>query len=260
MSVKSEFVLKIAVFLTNSDELLLSVSKRLSLPVVTEYSDEYDFYLLKIEDRLNLLYCKKTEKKPMHITVDFLSGGVNYRREKGGGKNQPIARAVGLGKTSQLTVLDATAGLGGDAFVLASLGCEMILLERSAIIAELLSDGIRRALDDENVFPIVSRMKLIVSDAVEYMSRLSEQPDVVYLDPMYPERKKSAKVKKEMQILQVLLEHDESNNLLDQAMKVARRRVVVKRPKSAAFLNNQSPSHSIESKNTRFDVYLSEQD
>jgi 16S rRNA (guanine1516-N2)-methyltransferase len=65
------------------------------------------------------------------IFIDFASAANTYRRLHGGGNGQPLARAIGL-KTYglPLVVIDATAGLGQDSFVLASLGCHVTMIER----------------------------------------------------------------------------------------------------------------------------------
>lgn len=246
----------------HSYESLKNLSEELQIPLVDSYSDDFDFYLQKIDD---LLYLQSEETQ---ICVDFSSGEANYRREYGGGKNQPIGRAIGLNKRKDITVLDATAGLGGDSFVLACLGCQVTMLERSPIISALLGDGLRRGLLDENIKHLIEKMNLINVDAKKYFSQIKIQatshleayiekrPDVIYLDPMYPHRKKSAKVKKEMQMLQLLLGHDEDASFLALAIEVAGKRVVVKRPKGAEYLNDLTPTHSIESKKTRYDVYI----
>jgi len=241
---------RIAVYSESEDDFLNILAAQLQLPLFHSRSDDYDFYLLKINDVLHL------QNRDTSFCVDFSSGEMNFRRERGGGKNQAIGRAIGLKKLKAVKVLDATAGLGGDAFVLACLGCEIIMVERSPIIAALLKDGLKRGLLDENISGIIARMTLVNDEAKGYFSRLQEKPGVIYLDPMYPHRKKSAKVKKEMQILQNLLGYVEGDFLLKPALKVATKRVVVKRPKGAEFLENLAPSHSIESKKTRYDVYL----
>jgi len=241
---------RIAVYSEAEDDSLNNIAAQLQIPLLHSRSDDYDFYLLKINDALYL------QNQDVKFCVDFSSGEMNFRRERGGGKNQAIGRAVGLKKLKAVKVLDATAGLGGDAFVLACLGCDVTMVERSRIIAALLKDGLTRGLLDENISGIIARMTLVNMEAKDYFSKFKEIPDVIYLDPMYPHRKKSAKVKKEMQILQNLLGHVEGGSLLKPALKVATKRVVVKRPKGAEYLENSAPSHSIESKKTRYDVYL----
>ena len=84
-------------------------------------------------------------------------------------------------------------------------------------------------------------------------------PDVIYIDPMYPDRKKSALVKKDMQILQRLHGKDENTaELLDSALKFAKKRVVVKRPVQAETLSQKKPNTCIKSKKTRYDIYTIE--
>lgn len=194
------------------------------------------------------------------VYVDFVGGAVGHRRRFGGGRGQPIARAVGLKGGATPSVVDATGGLGRDAFVLASLGCDVTLIERSAVVAALLEDGLLRAGRDEVIGPWVrERMHLVHSDAVSWMEALPEErfPDVVYLDPMFPHRRKSAQVKKEMRLLQLLLGGDEdADSLLPAALRIARKRVVVKRPDYAPDLAEMAPSMRIESKKNRFDVYV----
>jgi len=193
------------------------------------------------------------------IFIDFASNSNNYRRLHGGGSGQAIAKAVGL-KTYglPLSIIDATAGLGQDAFVLASLGCKLTMFERSPIIAELLADALKRGLESTAINTIISRMHLVTGDAIQLLNNLTsdQYPDVVYLDPMFPTRNKTALVKKEMRILKELVGEDlDADQLLTAACKVAKRRVVVKRPKNAPFLNNIKPAVSHIGKANRFDIY-----
>lgn len=193
------------------------------------------------------------------VYVDFVGGAVAHRRRYGGGRGQEIAKAVGLKKGATPSVLDATAGLGRDAFVLASLGCTVTLVERSAVVAALLADGLERALLDAETAPIAARMHLLCGHAAEIMPQLDEgaRPDVVYLDPMYPHRHKSALVKKEMRLFrEVVGEDPDADALLPAALAVARQRVVVKRPDYAAPMAGRAPTMSISTKNHRFDVYV----
>lgn len=200
--------------------------------------------------------------KKSSIHVDFISGALEHRRKYGGGRGQAIAKAIGLKQGTQPpTILDATAGLGKDAFVFACLGCPVTMIERSPIVAALVDDAITRAKDNETFKIFLNqRFELVKANAINYMSLLDEQnqPEVIYLDPMYPERKKSALVKKNMQILQTLLGHDDDiNDLLNAALKTAKKRVVVKRPKGAESIGTIKPTTSIESRKTRYDVYVS---
>jgi 16S rRNA (guanine1516-N2)-methyltransferase len=196
------------------------------------------------------------------VRVDFESGASTYRRLHGGGRGELIARAIGVRSGNRLpSVMDATAGLGRDAFVLATLGCSVMLFERSPVVHLLLSDGLRRAeiSSDGVVREVAVRLSLSNTDAVHFMQSnpVGAMPDVIYLDPMFPDRRKSAAVKKEMALFQSLL-HDEgedADSLLEMALTLDVYRVVVKRPRHAPVLGMRKPTHSLEGSSTRFDVY-----
>lgn len=221
------------------------------------------FALVQTEERLELR--KLDEPKLGAIYVDFISGAVAHRRKFGGGKGQAIAKAVGLNKGAIPHVLDATAGLGRDGFVLASLGCKVTLMERHPVVAALLDDGLQRAyLDSEIGAWMKERVNLIHKSSHIGLQELKQNntfhPDVVYLDPMYPHpegKKKSALVKKEMRVFQTLVGQDmDADELLTPALKLAEKRVVVKRPDYAGYLDNIEPTMKIETKKNRFDVYV----
>lgn len=193
------------------------------------------------------------------ISVDFSSSTFKYRLRHGGGRKQALAKAVGLKANKKPLIFDATAGLGKDSFILASLGCKVILCEQSALIATLLEDGLERAAKDIDYNEIVTRIKLYHGNSIELLPQIAQlqKPDVVYLDPMFPHRSKSAKVKKDMRILRIVAGVDvDSHLLLQQSKQNAGSRVVCKRPKIAPELDGPPPSHSIYTKKHRFDVYL----
>lgn len=196
---------------------------------------------------------------PGPVYVDFVEGAMGHRRRFGGGRGQLVAKAVGVKKGRIPTVVDATAGLGRDSFVLAQLGCEVRMVERSPAVAALLADGMARGLDDEEVAPIIERMTLNVGDATQWLSGLADElkPDVVYVDPMHPERSKAAVVKKEMRMFRELVGADEDDSdLLNAALGAARKRVVVKRPRKAVAISGPNPSLVMEGKSTRYDIYF----
>ncbi|MDB2330450.1 class I SAM-dependent methyltransferase [Alteromonas sp.] len=196
------------------------------------------------------------EKKTLPVTVDFASPASLYRKQHGGGRKEPIVKAIGLKGNDSWHVIDATPGLGRDAFVLVSVGCKVSMIERSPVVAALLEDGIRRL---SLSFPeLAQRMSLHHGNSAEVMQYWKEENvDAIYLDPMFPHKKKSALVKKEMRLFQQLLGHDpDADALLSPARELATSRVVVKRPNSAEALAGQKPSMAIESKKHRFDVYL----
>lgn len=194
---------------------------------------------------------------PGPVRVDFVEGAAAHRRQFGGGSGQMIAKAVGVQPGVRPRLLDATAGLGRDAFVLASLGCEVALIERQPLVAALLEDGLARAARDPEVAPIMAQMRLLTGNAVEIMRAWQgEPPQVIYLDPMFPHRDKSALVKKEMRLFRPLVGDDlDAPALLEAALALASHRVVVKRPRKAPCIDGAKPSYQLEGKSSRYDIY-----
>lgn len=198
------------------------------------------------------------------VSVDFLKGKSRHRRVFGGGKNQAIAKAVGLHrKSGGLRIFDATAGLGRDAFVLACLGAEVLACERHKEVFSVLKDGYSRMKHDGEQFGYESDIKfdIVFGCAIVFLSNLNSalykfNPDVIYIDPMHPLSKKSALSKKEMQIMRDVVGKDVDQSILaDYALKSGVSRVVIKRPvRFEPLLAN--PSHSISGKTIRFDVYI----
>ena len=215
-----------------------------------KFALDYD-YLLLVSDHVAI--AKTGKGAPAPVKVDFTSGAVAHRRKFGGGKGQDIAKAVGLNKRADIRVFDATAGLGRDAFVLATLGCDVTLFERVPFVRALLESGLNAARYHEEVDDIMARMKLAPATLAEYEG----EADVVYLDPMYPHTEKSAAAKKEMAFFRDLIGHDgDADALLPLALAKANYRVVVKRPKGAPYLNDQNPTYQLDGKSGRFDVYV----
>ncbi len=228
------------------------------LPCVSRDNSDYPLLLIFTNDYLEL----RDRQRDMAVHVDFLAGDLAHRQQYGGGRGQAIAKAMGIKSGKPLPdIVDATAGLAKDAYVLATLGCRITLLEQSAVVAALVHDAIERAHDNEHFSSIVKHgFELIQCNSSEYLSQLaaSDYPDVVYLDPMFPERKKSAAVKKNMQLLQTLLgKEQDMSGLFAIALQTARKRVVVKRPKSAPPLAGKEPHYTVSGKTTRYDIYLS---
>jgi 16S rRNA (guanine1516-N2)-methyltransferase len=245
------------------------LSERFKLPIDLHHSAEMTlgWHLVK-KDPIPKLALLHKESGP--VFIDFISGKKAHRRHFGGGKGQPLIRAMGKIKEGVPTILDATAGMGGDSFVIASQGFKVVMVERSIAVAALLEDALKRALDnlqnlspeasDPELLSIIMNMSLVQADSAEYL--LSQKPivDVIYMDPMYPEKKKSAATKKEMKALQNLVGPDrDSENLLQAALQTAAYRVVVKRPKNAPIIQLKNPllkpSAEIFSPNTRYDIY-----
>jgi 16S rRNA (guanine1516-N2)-methyltransferase len=239
-------------------EMATELSRRLQIPLAEGKTDEFDLLLICSVHGLAIM--QTGEKKPGPVMVDLVSPTMEYRRRYGGGRGQPMAKAIGLKNGRQPTVIDATAGLGRDAFILAHLGCYVHMIERSPIIGMLLEDGLQRALQNPEAAAIIrQRLTLTVGDSREILAniQMNDQPDVVYMDPMYPHRTKSSLVKKEMRILRILAGDDQdAPSLLEAALACARNRVVVKRPRLAASIEGIPPTAVITSKNSRYDIYL----
>ena len=182
------------------------------------------------------------------VRVDFSAGAIQ-QRARDDLRGQHLVRAVGTG----LEVLDATAGLGRDAFLLASAGNRLHLLEREPAIYALLADGLRRAAADPDLASVVERMRLHCADFRDWSE--ARRYDVVYLDPMFPRPEKRARGKKEMVFLQQLAGEGEESGLLAKALGCARGRVVVKRPPSEVWMDAAKPSFSYRGRVSRYDVY-----
>jgi 16S rRNA (guanine1516-N2)-methyltransferase len=226
-------------------------AQRLGLPL----EGDSEFALQLGEGGLQLV--ELGPQAPGPVKVDFVEGAVAHRRLFGGGSGQMIAKAVGVQAGVRPRVLDATAGLGRDAFVLASLGCRMTLIERQPLIAALLEDGLARAALDRDVAPIAAQMQLLTGNAIELMRAWQgEPPQVIYLDPMFPHRDKSALVKKEMRLFRPFVGDDlDAPALLEAALNLASHRVVVKRPRKAPLIDGAKPGYALEGKSSRYDIY-----
>jgi len=213
-------------------------------------------FLLAVGDRGLALH--PSDDMRSSLRVDFVRGSTAYRRESAHQRNQLLARAVGLRGTGP-RVFDATAGLGRDAFLLACLGCEVTAVERSPVVAALLRDGIERAAEagKPELSVIANRIDLIEGDARDVLQGWTRdaRPEVVYVDPMYPECEKAALAKKEMRICRHLIGDDEdAADLFAVARSVAARRVVVKRHRHAPPLV-ADPSVTYRGRTVRYDAY-----
>jgi 16S rRNA (guanine1516-N2)-methyltransferase len=242
-----------------ADAELILLAKQTATKWGLNYSAHIDSGLALVQHMSHLELRQLDEPKVGAVKVDFASDALTFRRLHGGGKKEAIARAIGLKGKNSLHVLDATAGLGRDAFVLASLGCVVDMIERSPIVAALLQDGLKRAACDAQLSTwMPAKMQLFHGIAAELLIDWPhKKPDVVYLDPMFPHRKKNAAVKKEMRLFQQLLGPDEDADLLlEPALVLAKKRVVVKRPSGAPFLAGKKPHIEMSGKANRFDVYL----
>ncbi|HEV7718979.1 MAG TPA: class I SAM-dependent methyltransferase [Arsenicitalea sp.] len=191
------------------------------------------------------------------LRLDFVGGALGHRLRFGGGRGQAIAKAAGFSGGRTPEIVDATAGLGRDAFLLASLGARVTLIERSPQMHALLQDALQRAAASGPEFAeIVGRMTLLSGDARILLPQL--KPEVVMVDPMHPERTSSALVKLEMRLVRQLVGTDpDAFELMRAALGAARKRVVLKWPLRAdAMPGLRAPSHQITGKSVRFDVFM----
>lgn len=241
--------------------------------IINDDIDDFDDELFALYQEA-LLLKEKTFEKPLAIVienqtigvtdltvkekpviVDFLSGKLAHRRKFGGGKNaEAVARAC-FKSTTEVEVFDATAGLGRDSYVLAYLGAKVHMFERNEVVRIILKDGLRRAYNsDESDF---FKEHMILEDALSIWDYMGDvKPYCVYLDPMYPERKKSAQVKKDMRTFHEVVGADEDiENLLQSALSLADGRVVLKRPQYADVFMPNILVGQVISKSQRFDIY-----
>jgi 16S rRNA (guanine1516-N2)-methyltransferase len=153
--------------------------------------------------------------------------------------------------------VDATAGMGEDAFLLAASGFTVHLFEYDPVIAALLSDALERAKQDPVLGPIAARMTLHPEDSIQALQDLPFLPDVVVLDPMFPARQKSGLIKKKFQLLQQLERPcGDEEALLAAAIAAKPRKIVIKRPAKGPNLAGKKPSYSLDGKAIRYDCLV----
>lgn len=187
------------------------------------------------------------------LAADFAQ--MDVTSPQGRRKNQPLAKALGLKVLpTPIRVIDATAGLGKDSFLIAALGCSVLAVERSPVVSMLLQDAVARAAATRP--EIAARIALLEADARHLSQKSVDQKyDVVYLDPMFPPSNKSAREKNEMRFLRQIVGGDEdAAELFSMACKMAAKRIVVKRPAHAPPLA-PDPVASHAAKGIRYDVY-----
>lgn len=230
------------------------LSLLLQLPIVAIPTDQ-QYVLAFTTKRIEL---RSLHEKMKPIYVDFLHPEFVHRLQKSTHRNELIARAVGIKPPYYPSIIDATAGLGSDAILLSKLGCHIEMVERSAIICALLRDGLARG---NQLRPdLIPNINVHCEDAKLFLTRTLQQDkqiDVIYLDPMFTMRTKSALVRKEMRILKEIVGgDDDAAEVFYIAQRLAPKRVVVKRPLHAPCLTTAKPAIVYKGKACRFDVYL----
>ena len=191
------------------------------------------------------------------LKCSFIEGPILHRLKYGKGRGQNLAKAGGFNFNKNRTIIDATAGLGYDAFILASLGANVTLIERSEKIYDLLKAAISEAkLYGGEISKIVNRMNLLFGDSKDILPKIA--PEVILIDTMYKERKKSALVKNDMRLVREVVGSDSDHvELINVALNNASKRVVIKQPRYAETLDNiKGCSHQILGKTIRYDVYV----
>jgi 16S rRNA (guanine1516-N2)-methyltransferase len=197
------------------------------------------------------------KRAPVELRVDFVEGAVAHRLRFGGGRGQDIAKAMGFRNGNTPTIIDATAGLGRDSFLLASLGAHVTMIERSEKMHMLLEQGMERAFNEGGQFrEIIERMTLLKGDAKDIIPTLTAE--AILIDPMHPERKNSALVKQDLrQVRDIVGSDEDAADLVRLTIMHAQKRVVLKWPAKADPIEGvQKCSHQILGKTTRYDVFM----
>ena len=232
----------------------MALAERLAVPVYQsiDKSTQETFFLSWRDGCLKLL--DKELLKKGGLTVD-IAPRPGEQRSWPAPKKGALAQALGR-KTR--TIIDATTGWGQDSLHIFRMGYELRCIERSPVMVELLDDGFKRLAQLDWVKNIqMTTPELISGDAIEVLAKLDEKPECIYIDPMFPpKRKKSALAKKSMTVLRDLLGDDEDKEqLFEMAFQAATKRVVVKSPDYAEPLAGK-PNESFSGKLLRYDVYL----
>ena len=234
------------------EELLHSRTNLSFIPRSEINKCDPDGYLFFSGEILKLKLISVPDMTPLFVSFEHLE-----RRAKDSLFKQNLIKAVGIGKGRRPSVLDGTAGLGSDAFLIASTGSSVALFERNAIIYELLNDGLKRyELNGLKESEITTRMHTENRDFLE-LEVMHRSFDVVYLDPMFPSTKKNSLSKRPMYYLQKFLQAEvNGDKMLCLAKRIAVRRVVIKRAIHSPLLTNHNPDLVYRGNSSRFDVYL----
>lgn len=244
---------RIAVGFNDNETLKLraeELARELALPLAMAGDSDFDLLLVPTPERLELQSARDPRLGPVYVDfsrLDLRPYSKNLSRR------QPLARAFGK---KVHTIADATTGYGQDALLLALMGFRVTAIERSPVVAALTQDGLHR-LDSLTGLTLSERLQLANGDSRTLLAALVPPPDAIYLDPMFPpKRRKSAAVNKEMRLLRELVGDDvDALELLAVSRRTARDRVVVKRPDDAPPLT-PDPSMSLTGKLVRYDIYL----
>jgi 16S rRNA (guanine1516-N2)-methyltransferase len=230
------------------------LAERLSVPLYQSINNDSpeSFFLTWRDGCLKLLDKELLKKGGLVVDIEPRNG---EQRSWPAPKDGALAHALGR-KTR--TVVDATTGWGQDSLHIFRMGYEVLCIERSPVMAELLLDGFKRLVELEWMQKLnLQSPRLLIGNAIDLLATLESQPDCIYLDPMFPpKRKKSALPKKAMTVLRDLLGDDQDKEqLFAAALMAAGKRVVVKSPDYAEPLGGK-PNESFHGKLLRYDVYF----
>jgi 16S rRNA (guanine1516-N2)-methyltransferase len=239
------------------DAAAAAIAAHLDVPVVApDAADSIDVLLAITPERLE---ARQPGSRVGPVFAEFAGGTFGHRRAMPL-RQEALVRAVGF-RSAPLEVIDATAGLGRDAMVLAAAGCRVLAIERHPVTHALLADGLARAARDPALAAVIEeRLTLIEADAATVLAARVAPPDVVYLDPMFPERTGSTVAKKELRLLGLLAAAaEDAEALFAAALRSGAARVVVKRPRLAPPLEAPGAppvTSRLLGRSSRFDVYV----
>jgi 16S rRNA (guanine1516-N2)-methyltransferase len=245
--------MKIAVLATAQQDNSIAqlIAGKFSHNLFTDYNEAQDagYKILLIIDgtKIGIL---KDNFKPFFI--DFNSSKINFRKKSNG--KELLIRALDATKLNNPVIIDATAGLGNDSFIIASFGYKVNMVERSPIVNILLQNAIERGLNDKDIYSIIKNMNLINDESINVINNLPA--DIIYMDPMFDKKDNSALVKKEMRIFRDIVGNDDdAGKLFELALSKANYRVILKRPRKSPTINSIKPTYSLSGSACRFDVY-----
>lgn len=242
-------MIDIAILKSGDDARAEALSKKYGFGIIASAEEADGLYLTYEGDALTL-----TDGE-LSVCGDFTK--LEKRLSTKNLATEALVKAATIKGQKSVTVIDATAGLGEDSLLLAAAGMEVHMFEYDRVIFALLEDAVRRAADIPALRPAISRMRLHFENSVEAMQSGSYGADAVFLDPMFPERQKSALIKKKFQLLQKLESPCEDGEaLFSAALAVKPKRIIVKRPQKGERLTDKKPSFVIEGSSVRYDCYL----
>ena len=227
-----------------------NIAERLNIEIITNNKEKFDILLSMDESGLALV------SDNMKLYGDF-SKSIKRIKQNNLQKEMLIHAVKIKGEKEKLIAIDATAGLGEDSILLAAYGYNVELYEKNPIISELLKDAMERAEKISELKDIIGRMKVHNEDSIIAMQNLKYKPDIILLDPMFPERTKSALIKKKFQILHKIENPcSDENEMLSSAIKANPKKLVIKRPLKGEYLAGVKPDYSLKGSSIRYDCII----